>query len=206
MSTNLNNMSPEDLSQLLLDCSKGRLSDAQMLDIKQAASESDEIAAELALYQGLSRAGAQSDDSVSPAGELGWARLSRAIDQHEGAQELPVAANDNSGGLWRYASMALGFIVLGQFAFMGFGANTSDDVYQPVTPQVAAFSAQITFVETANEVAIRQLLLANDAEIIAGPSSLGIYELVFADEASRAAGLRRFSEAPEIVESAIKVE
>lgn len=209
MSTLLNDMTPEEISELLLDYSKGRLNDAEMRSVQQAAAASDEIAAELALYEGLSRAGAGQDHDDAAPGEMGWARLARSIDAYEAAGTLPVAANDNSGRFWRYATFALGFIVLGQVGFqlMGADKNTANDKpFVPVTEPVADFALQIVFQPNASEAAIRDLLLQNKAQIVSGPSSIGIYEISFDSEDSRSAGLERLEQATEIIESATRLD
>jgi len=209
VSTRLKDMTPEEVSELLLDYSKGRLDEADMLDVQHAAAGSEEIAAELALYEGLSRAGAGQEYSDTAPGEMGWARLAKLIDAYEAAEQLPVAANDNSGRFWRYATFALGFIVLGQVGFQFIGADqnsVNDKPFVPVTAPAAAFATQVVFQPSASEAAIRELLLENKAQIVSGPSSIGIYEISFENEDGLTAGLERLKQAPEIVESATRLD
>jgi len=209
VSTLLNDMTPEEISELLLAYSKGRLDEAGMANVQRAVADSDDIAAELALYEGLARAGAVEDYTDSAPGEMGWARLAKSIDEYETTAQLPVAANDNSGRFWRYATFALGFIVLGQvgFQFMGAGQNSvNDKPFVPVTEPVAAFASQVVFQPNASETVIRDLLLASNAQIVSGPSSIGIYEISFENEDGLNAGLERFKQAPDIIESATRLD
>jgi len=201
VSTKSENLSAEDMSELLLDYAKNRLSADVRLDVEAAAAQSPEVLEELEYYKGLARAAELETEQTDSAGELGWARLSRAIEQAELEAVPPAAANDNAR-FWRYAAMALGLVVMGQFAVQLTQQNAADDArYVPVTASVAGVSAQITFAPDATEAAIRELLLSAQASIVSGPSAIGVYQLGFADEAARERGLAMFEDATAIVES-----
>jgi hypothetical protein len=73
--------------------------------------------------------------------------------------------------------------------------------YAPVSEQpVAGSTVSVAFVPTASEAAIRVLLAEVGARISDGPSAIGLWQLGFADNAARDAGLSRL-QAADIVES-----
>jgi len=206
VSIQFESLSAVEVSELLLSYAKGRLSVDERADVDAAAAQSPELHEELEYYKSLASAmeAAPSDDAAP--GELGWARLSRALDETDRMEETvatPVGANDNSRG-WRYAAMALGLVVMGQFGALFVQQQSADDTarYVPVTSQSAEFSAQITLVPDATEASIRDLLVSVDANIVAGPSALGVYQLGFVDAEARDQGLSTLKEATTVVESA----
>jgi hypothetical protein len=197
-------MSADDISECLLDCAKGRLSEEACAEVEAAARADAAISEELAYYKGLVGAGELGSVHEASPGELGWARLSRELDGLEGAQDLPErAANDNSR-LWKFAAIALGILAIGQFSSSFIGSPAQDTArYVPVTETGAEFVAQIAFAENVSEKAVRDLLVAVEADIVSGPSALGIYRLGFADADARDRGISVLSKSAEIVDSVI---
>ena len=81
------------------------------------------------------------------------------------------------------------------------GPGGGEARYAPVSEQPAAGSTvSVAFVPTASEAAIRVLLAEVGARISDGPSAIGLWQLSFADDAARDAGLLRL-QAADIVES-----
>lgn len=206
LSIEFHKLSPEDVSELLLSYAKGRLSQDDCKALDAAIANSPEYLEELEVYKGLARAAAlRPEDAVTP-GALGWARLSRAMDEIDADRQTPEAANDNVRS-WRYAALALGAVVLGQLAFtVSKSASDTDSRYVPVSASQAGSIAQITFSPDATEGDIRALLLASEASLVSGPSALGVYQIAFRDDASRMLGLSLLAEATGIVESAAAQE
>ena len=68
-------------------------------------------------------------------------------------------------------------------------------------PAAAGSGARIAFRPDAAEAEIRALLLSVEAEITAGPSAIGLWQLGFADDARRDAALSQLRARPDIVES-----
>ena len=199
-------MSADEISECLLDCAKGRLSEQACAEVEAAAQADAKIFEELLYYKGLARSAALGSVSEASPGELGWARLSREIDRVEDAQTLPepAAANDNSSRLWKFAAIALGVLALGQFSSNFIGSPSQEAPrYIPVAQTEAEFGAQITFVENASEKDVRELLIAVEANIVSGPSALGIYRLGFVDADARDQGISELSQTSAIVESVI---
>ena len=199
-------MSADEISECLLDCAKGRLSEQVCAEVEAAAQADTTIFEELAYYKGLARAGEQGSVAEASPGELGWARLSRELDRFEETQNLPepAAANDNSR-LWKFAAIALGLLAMGQFS-AGFIGTPPQEAprYIPVGESEAEFGAQVTFAENVSEKAVRELLIEVEANIVSGPSALGIYRLGFVNSDARDQGISKLSQKSDIVESVIE--
>ncbi len=155
-------------------------------------------AASSTLMRGLDAAHRAQDDA--PPGELGWSRLSRAIDAETAGQPAPRFQ-------WRPALRIAAAMVLGiglwQLAVVpnlpGWSAGT-DRAYVPATDAVVG-TVTVAFAPQATEAAIRALLQEVGATITGGPSALGLWTLGFPDPARREAGIRRLRSESAIVET-----
>ena len=175
MSVSFENLTEEEISQLLLDCAKGRLSEDETRNVQTSAAATPSHAEELALYEGLAKAGENFNEGQSPD-EMGWARLSRAIKTEQQNEIKSQYVGQAAQPLWRYATFALGFVVLAQAAMWFSSSNFSDEpTYVTVTETVDSYDAQVIFNPDAVEIDIRELLRSVDGEIVKGPSALGIY-------------------------------
>jgi anti-sigma factor RsiW len=177
---------------------RGRLPDADAARIAAEATRQPGLAAELALVRGLVGAADAEADSPVP-GELGWARLSRALDAEPARPARRVGSR-----LWPLAAAAAAAVLVWQVVAVPIisGPRGGDARYAPVSEQAAAGStASVAFVPTASEAAMRALLAEAGARISDGPSAIGLWQLSFADDAARDAGLLKL-QAADIVESA----
>jgi len=195
-------LSGDAKSALLLDYVQGRLSATERAEIDLAIAADNGLAEELSYYQAM--ANANEPVAKSADHEFGWARLSKSIDAETSAPaSQPIAANDNSFK-WKLATMAFGLIALAQAGIMmstSAPADSETAVYVPVT-QNSNHEVRLIFTDNATNKQIRTLLNQIGAEIVTGPSALGIYNVRFASEAEGEAGLERLREASGIVESA----
>lgn len=202
MASVFENLTDEAISQLLLDCSTGKLTPERRAEVEAAAANVPELAEELALYKGLVKAGNPAGD-VSGPGELGWARLSKALDEEDEELDTPVPANDNNVRLWRFAALAFGFLFVAQTAAQLIPSNgPSEPQYLPVSEIGVETLAQVAFAPTATELDMRALLSAVDGQIVRGPSAIGLYDIQFSDEATRDAAIERLKASGGIIESA----
>ena len=187
-------------SALLTEFAAGRLSPAEAAAIEREASENASTAAEIALQRALKETIAQSrfesEEAAARSGEFGWARLSRAIDQ-----DASHNAETTSLKRWRYAAMIIGAVALGQTATIAtqVANRSSQPAYVTVSEERVAPLAKVSFVPTASEQSIRALLRSVNGELTAGPSALGLYDVSFADEAARDAGIVQLENADDIV-------
>ncbi|TPE51007.1 hypothetical protein [Amaricoccus solimangrovi] len=196
---------PDDA--MLMDYVRGVLGAGDTAAVERAARASAEVRADIALMRGLVNARATADESTP--GELGWARLSRALDAEAGA-EPHAGARARTGAApprrWReplrIAAAALLAVGLWQFGVVPFLGNRGDEgLYRPAT-KAEAGTVTVAFVPEATEARIRALLGEIGAVVTGGPSALGLWTLGFPDLESRDAGLRRLLAEPSIVESA----
>lgn len=194
-------MSEDTRSAAILDYVKGRTSDSLRVQIDAAAQSHSDIAEEIAYYRGLAHS-VQKPAEAAPFDDLGWARLSKDIDREEELSTTPNAANDN-GKIWRYAAAIFAFAALSQAMFFGFQGSRQNEqaTYETVSEVPTDFTLQVTFASNATENDIRTLLQQTGANITSGPSALGIYEITFANKATRAAAAKAFSAVPEVIES-----
>ena len=197
-------LSAEEKSIHILDYVKGRASEEIGQQILENAKTDTQIAEELAYYQGL-EASLNHDNNATNADEIGWARLNRALD-NEQSVNIPEAANDNVS-VWRYATVALAMLFVGQSVFT-YGnwqqSADSSEQYLPVSEQAGVFVLQVTFASDATEHDIRTLIRAAGGEFSAGPSSLGVYELSFSSEQQLRDALLSFRQTNDVVESVFK--
>lgn len=194
-------LSDEAKSIQLLDYVKGRLSDEEKAAIDAAIIDDHALAEELTYYQALSNASVPADTPQDH--DLAWARLSKALDQTSPAQNAPKAANDNTV-LWRAATLALGLIVAVQGGFLMSSDPSEGDnggAYIPASEQ-AALIVKVMFSGSATSEDISTLLTDLDAEIVSGPSAIGLYDIRFETEAAQKAGLEALNTATGIVDVA----
>ena len=188
--------------ETLRDYAKGRLPAADALALEAAAAADPKLAAEIALVRGVVKVG-EADAGRAPSSQLGWARLSRAIDAES---RKPSSFVPKQFSRWQVAAVAA-------IAVAGWGAaataplmvarnNQPGDGYAMASERPAyAHSAQATFVPTAPESAIREVLRSVDAEIVKGPSALGVYVLAFKDAEALDKGVEALRVRADVFES-----
>jgi anti-sigma factor RsiW len=187
-----NNLTDETLMAFV----RGSLPAEEAARIAREAERRPDLAAEIALIRGIDLALAEEAKAPSP-GELGWARLSRAIDAETAARASARRP------LWQLAAAAAAAVVLWQGVAVPLISMRGDQPgYEPVSEAPAAgFSASVAFAPAATEGAIRELLLEIDATVTGGPSALGLWRLGFETGEARDAGLAAL-QASGLVESA----
>jgi anti-sigma factor RsiW len=187
---------PADTSdEALIAYVRGRLPTEEARRVAEEAARRPGLAAEIALMRGIAAAVDADADAPAP-GELGWARLSRALEK----EPRPATRRPP---LWQLAAASAAAVVVWQLLAVPLLMSPDPGArYAPVTQQPASdLSLSVAFVPTASEEAIRALLREIDAQITAGPSAVGLWRLGFQSDAARDAGLARL-EASGIVESA----
>ena len=174
---------------------RGDLPPDAAAEVERAAREQPAVAGDIALMRGLVRARA-ADPSTAP-GELGWARLSRAID----AEAAPVhQPRRNWRPLMQIAATAVIAVGVWQLAVVPMLPGGGGDLYVPATGTTEG-AVIVAFAPDATEAQIRALLQEIGATVTDGPSALGLWTLSFADERRRTVGLTRLQAATGIVES-----
>lgn len=187
----------EEISAILPDYVRGELSDTERARVEAAVSGDPELEAELAVMQSVSNT-LKSDPVIVPDKAFGWAKLSRAVDAAE-------PANDNSRRLfgWQFAASVFAVLAIGQAVMLTLGdaePGTNDRFTTVSEEPMEARSLQVTFVPTASENDIRALLNSIGAEITAGPSALGVYRITISQSGERDSALKVLSDRSDIVE------
>ena len=184
--------------ETLRDYVKGRLPAAEALQIEAAAGADPALAAEIALVRGIVKSG----DAVfcrAPPAEYGWAKLSRAIDADAGKRSFVPKQFSR----WQVAAVTLVAVAIsGLVAGPVMSRGGERGGFEVASKQSAlAHSALATFVPTAQESAIREALRAVNADIVAGPSALGVYMLAFKDAEALTKGVEALRTRTAIVET-----
>lgn len=193
-------MTDDAVSQLLLDYARGRLSRDHQAQISEELAQYPEYLEELEYYQNLTKAGSLEQEISSP-GELGWARLSRAIDAEE--RSIPKHAANDSHPYWRYATFALAALAIMQTAFLsGSIFSQKEPIYVSVSEKTESFDSQVIFSPDAIEADISALLRTTKGNIISGPSAIGAYTVRFSSEENRQAGIEQLRQSHDIIERA----
>jgi len=174
--------------ETLRDYVKGRLPAAEATALDTAAAADPRLAAEIALVRGIVKTG-EADAGRAPSAELGWARLSRAIDAESRKSSSFVPKQFSR---WQVAAVAaIAVAVWSAVAGPLVSRNAQPDEGYVMASERPAypFSAQATFVPTVQESAIREALRTVNAEIVEGPSALGVYVLAFKDKDALNSGM-----------------
>lgn len=193
MASDMDRPSEEDLLEYL----SGRMSDSKAAEIESAVQDDPHLAAEIALMRSAREALAEGSAENSP-GALGWARLERAID----AEATPTAPRAQPRTWLIAASVAVAAVAVWQVVAVpvltgpGEGYVTATGETETDLP-----TATVAFAPGATEERIRALLGETGAQVTAGPSAIGLWQLSFETEAARDAALERFATAQDIIES-----
>jgi anti-sigma-K factor RskA len=188
---------PSEIDETVVAYVRGRLPAEEARRLEVEAASRPELAAEIAMMRGV--LGSFDADAGSPApGELGWARLSRAIDA-EPARAAPASRTRRP--LWPLAATAAAAVLVWQLAAVPLLTRPGEDAgYAPVSESPAGFTLQVAFAADAPEGAIRELLRSVGGRITDGPSAIGLWQLGFPSAEARDAAMEAMAAAP-IVES-----
>ena len=178
----------DEISLLIPAYLREELSTTDIEKLESAAAIDPEIKADLEFQREL-RNTLKSGQSTQMTDDLGWARLSRAMDQAETAEtEIPLhasgAANDVSvprSKFWMGATAALALLALGQFGIMAKMQISDQDQskYTLVTETMGGTQAKIAPLPNLRMKELNDILDAVEGQIVSGPSALGLYDIQF---------------------------
>lgn len=179
---------------------RGELVEADRLAVEELAAKNPSIAADIEFQRGLRESLKPNEDAFEP-GELGWARLSKAIEQEMPSQEQLVTSRPK---FWKYAAAILAVTAIGQAGVLGAIAFESDEnpQYKTVLETTTyGSSAKVEFSPNVTASQLTEILFSVEASIVAGPSSLGLYEIQFKSKSSCMEGLQVFKIQKNVVET-----
>jgi hypothetical protein len=189
---------PRYSDETLRDYAKGRLPPAEALALEAAASADPRLAAEIALVRGVAKVG-EIEAARPSSSELGWARLSRAIDKENRTSFVP-----RKFSRWQVAAVAaIAVAGWGTAAapLLVAGKNPGDGYAMASERPAYRYSAVAIFIPAVQESAIREALRSTGAEIVKGPSALGVYVLAFKDASALTSGVEALRARTDVFES-----
>jgi anti-sigma factor RsiW len=179
---------------------RGDLSAAENREIEAAAANNPSVAADIEFQRNL-KSSLGSDGDFFESGELGWARLSKAIKQ-EGVVSQPVTQKPQ---FWKYAAAVLAVAAIGQAGVLGSIASKDGDVAQYKTVSENAnpnfATAKLGFAPDVTAKRLTETLLSLNGSIVAGPSSLGLYEVQFKSKSACTAALETLQSHQSMIET-----
>lgn len=182
----------------------GWLSAQERAELDAQAASDPKLHAELALARAMAQARAE-DPARGQSTAFGWARLSRALDDQATAPQRSRWLPDRFSR-WQTAAAVLAAVALWQLAAVphlpGERGDAATGYGMASAPRTHHFMAQVAFKPEATELQIREALLQAHASVVAGPSTLGLYDLSFADQRALDAGLAQLNANPTVVELA----
>lgn len=179
---------------------RGDLTDVERREVEMAAAANASVAADIKFQKNL-KSGLKSDEDGFAPGELGWAKLSKAINQEDAALEK-VATEPR---FWKYATAILAVATIGQAGVLGAVASKDDVAAQYTTvsefPSQIFATSKVGFIPEVTESQLTESLLFVDATIVAGPSSLGLYKVQFESKSACMRALDVFETQKSIVDT-----
>jgi len=195
MAESTDNKTIEDLLPYYVN---GTLSDEETALIEKELADNQGLQQEIEFLQALRAQVKQQEFNTSP-GELGLKRLQRSIAAEAKASSTHTASNT----IWRMATVAACLMLVIQTVIVNFDTETpylAAGGKTPTSPQGQIIS--VTFTPDVTEQAIRQLLLDTNAQIVDGPSAIGIYRLVVPEGHTNVINI--FNTRPDVIESVQK--
>lgn len=159
---------------------RGDLSDVERAEVEKLAAQNPEIAADIEFQKSLKDNLIENMDSYEP-GDMGWARLSKAMDQAEASEK----SLQEQPKFWRYAAAILAVAAIGQAGVLGSMAlNNGQDVqYETASgSNTALHMMTVGFDWSVTTEQLTKVLQDAEGTITAGPSALGLYEIKFQSE------------------------
>jgi anti-sigma factor RsiW len=187
----------DDAGETVIAYVRGRLTAEEASRLEAEAATRPELAAEIALTRGIVESFEAAARSPAP-GELGWARLARAIEAEPPRAAAPAAPRR---ALWPLAASAAAAVLVWQIAAVPLLTGPGEPPgYAPVSEAPAGFTLDVAFAPEAPEGAIRELLRTVGARVSDGPSAIGLWQLSFPSAEARDAAMEALAAAP-VVES-----
>lgn len=193
----MGDMVQDEISVLLPFYLNGTLSAPDAARVKLALADSADLQAELEILRRV-RSAVREDIAGNSPGEIGLARLKREI----AAEPRSAARKPSYAAL--AAAFAMGAVISALIATAALRAP--DETYRQAGGGAAPMSLVVAFRAGATVEQISDLLLANDAVIIDGPSAIGLYRLSVPEGTDLDATVAGLMAASDIVESAERAE
>lgn len=184
---------------------RGELSERERIEIESYAAKNPTVAADIEFQRNL-KSGLQTNSDDFEPGDLGWARLSKAMQNSNNV----ASETKTKPVIWRSAAAVLAVAVVGQAGVIGTMVASND----AATPQYVTVSdvpkqlnmVKIGFNPQVTELQLRKSLHEAEATIVAGPSSLGLYDIQFKSAEACVGGVTTLTLNSSIVETVSSCE
>lgn len=163
-------MTRDEIEALLPFLANDTLQGHERAEVMDAVASDPELQAQLAALRAI-RATMQAETAYSP-GEMGLARLMRDVDT------APPARAPLRPRLWQAVAAALLAVVVAQALWPLRGQDPGGMRLAGGEPAFV-----VAFAPDTPESALRALLLEAGAQIVGGPSALGLYQLAPVEDA-----------------------
>jgi len=181
---------------------RGELSDAERQEVEMLAEKNPSIAADIEFQKNLKTALKSDEDTFQP-GELGWARLSKAMAEDDANKSAIVESVLKAPKFWKYAAAILVVAAVGQAGVIGSMASKSGENSQYLTASEnipSLPSVKLGFNPDISADKITETLQSAEVSIIAGPSSLGLYDIQFSSAEACVQGVKNLKANPDVVD------
>jgi len=161
---------PDELLPWLVN---GTLSGSERHDVEQHLEFCTQCQQEIALLEQMRTE--IKETSTSSPGEIG---LNRLLNKIQNEQTAPDARPQTHTSAWRTAfAIAASLIIFIQAGLLLDSWYLSKPMVPLAGPQTYGLVLQVSFVPTATEAQIREVITGVHATFIDGPSSLGLYHI-----------------------------
>lgn len=194
-------MTQDEVARLLPFRVNGSLSEPEARAVQQALAESQVLRQEAQALDALRAEIQAMDEPISP-GELGLARLNRAIS----AESKPIALVARWWPKAGVAAALVGLAAMGALMLRSPEEAKDDVFYQQASGGGGGGQLIVGFDRTATQAEVEELLLRHDLRIVDGPSALGLYQIQTRDGQDLATTLAALRAADMVVETAEAAE
>ena len=187
---------------------RGELSKSERQELEDHAAKNPAIAADIEFQKNLKSAIKSDQDNFEP-GELGWAKLSKAMSESDVAPDLERETVSRPPKFWKYAAAILAVAAIGQAGVLSSLAmkTSQDEQYLTVSETSANIhTIKIGFNDSVTAEQITETLKSLNAEIISGPSALELYDVRFKSASACAEAVQSFEARPNIIGTATPCE
>lgn len=184
-----------DDNERLQDYAHGRLDSAETTAVEAELAQNPDLRAELAMMTAV-RDHMRNDGPDQSVKDAGWDRLSQTID----ATRFGTPANDNRRfSLAQVAGITAAAVVAWQFVAVPLFFGNQDTGFTTASAVVEGPALRVLFADAATVEDITTLIRDAGGTITDGPSAIGLFTVVFENDAAFSAAQTAFSQHPDLV-------
>ncbi len=196
----------DELSLKIPGLLQGSLSAAEEKELNDFAAQNPDFADEIEFQRAISTTLKRDVSDFTP-GDMGWARLSRAMNK-EAIQPVSVSNHQvSTNGFWKYAASIFAITLIGQSIFLINTLRAQDDerARYALVSEAAQTTEKVSiigFSQQASHGDVSELIASNRGTIIDGPNSLGLYKVSFKTKLDCDTAIDIFMTEPGLIDTA----